>query len=349
MARKQKSEQLKESSDNFLDAIVEKFGDNVLSNLRGDKVESMTTGSLSLDTCIGIGGFPRGRFTLIYGPEGSCKTTTALSTSLKEIENGGKVLYMDTENMLSFATIEQMLGKSVDRSKFILIQPETAEQAFMIIEKAITSKEFTLIVIDTIAALEPQEEKDKEFDENTMMATPRLMSKFFRRNAADVKNANVAVLLLNQIRDDTKSYMGGYKSTGGHALLHYSSVIIAFTKGVEIKQGEDKIGVNARFVVKKNKMGAPFRSFEIPIIFGRGIDYHIDAVSFCETLGVIQKSGSHYKFEGAVIGQGRNAAAEYLRNNPETLDKMTKLLYHTMNKQPQLIEEELELEGEMNE
>src|SRR4030067_1778106 len=110
MGRKQKSEQLKESTDNFLDAIVEKFGDNVLSNLRGDKVEAMTTGSLSLDACIGIGGFPRGRFTEIRGPEGSCKTTTALSTSLLEVENGGKVLYIDAENMLSFATIEQMLS-----------------------------------------------------------------------------------------------------------------------------------------------------------------------------------------------------------------------------------------------
>lgn len=347
--KKAREEQLKETSDSFLDAIVEKFGDSVLSNVRGDNIEAMTSGSLSLDASIGIGGFPKRRFTYIYGSEGTGKTTLALTTSLKEIKNGGKVLYIDAENMLSFATIEQMLSATVDKSKFILLQPETAEQAFMIIEKAITSGEFTLIILDTIAALEPQEEKEKEFNENTMMAIPRLLGRFFRRNAPDVKNSNVAVILLNQIRDDTKSYMGGFKSTGGHSLLHWSSVIIALTKGTEIKQGEDKIGINSRFVIKKNKMGPPFRSFEIPIIFGKGVDYYTDAVTFCETLGILKKAGAFYKFEGETIGQGRNNTAQFLKDNPETLARLEEMLYNTLNKESSkavLVEES---EEEVNE
>lgn len=346
--KKVREEQFKESDSSFLDAIVEKFGDSVLSNVRGDNIEAMTSGSLSLDASIGIGGFPKRRFTYIYGSEGTGKTTIALTASIKEIQNGGKVLYIDAENMLSFSTIEQMLSVTVDKDKFILLQPETAEQAFMIIEKAITSGEFTLIVLDTIAALEPEEEKEKEFNENTMMAIPRLLGRFFRRNAPDVKNSNLAVLLLNQIRDDTKSYMGGFKSTGGHSLLHWSSVIIALTKGTEIKQGEEKIGINARFVIKKNKMGPPFRAFEIPIIFGKGVDYYTDAVSFCEIIGILKKSGAFYKFEGETIGQGRNNTAQFLRDNPETLARLEEQLYNSINKQSTavIIDEESEEEVE---
>jgi recombination protein RecA len=340
--KKAREEQLKETSNNFLDAIVEKFGDNVLSNLRGDNVEAMTSGSLSLDASIGIGGFPKGRFTEIAGAEGTGKTTLALTTSMKEIENGGRVLYIDTENMLSYFTIESILGKHVDQSKLILLQPELAEQALMIAEKGITSGEFTLIVIDTVAALAPQEEKEKEFDEFTMGQLPRLMAKFFRRDASDVKVANVAVLLLNQVRDKIGSYMGGYETPGGHAIKHYASVRVFLTKGTEIKQGDDKIGINSRFVIKKNKMGPPFRSFEIPIIFGKGVDYYTDAVSFCETLGILKKSGAFYKFEGETIGQGRNAAAKFLRENPETLAKIEQLLYNTLSKQSAPVIEESE-------
>lgn len=343
MGRKAKSEQLKDTTDSFLDAIVEKFGDTVLSNLRGDSTQAMTTGSMSLDACIGIGGFPRGRFTQIYGPEGSGKTTVALTSALEEIDNGGKVLYLDAENMLSFFAAEQMLSRKIDKNKLVLLQPETAEQAFMIVEKAITSGEFTAIFIDSIAALEPQDEKEKEFDEYTMASLSRLLTKFFRRNAADVKNANVAVVLLNQVRDKIGSYVGGFTPPGGHALAHYSSVIIPLTKGQDIVVNDQKIGINTRFVIRKNKLAPPFRSFTIPIVFGKGIDYYMDAVSFCETLGVLEKGGSYYKIDGKTVAQGKFAMAEFLKQNPETLDKIKEKLYNVMNKQPELIEESEEL------
>lgn len=347
MGRKPKvvEEQLKNTTDSFLDAIVEKFGEDVLSNLRGDSIEAISSGSLSLDASIGIGGFPKGRFTEIAGAEGTGKTTLASGAVLKVIDDGGKGLYIDAENMLSYYTLEQMHGRPVDKSKFILLQPELAEDALMIAEKGITSKEFDIVVIDTVAALAPSEEKAKEFDEFTMGQLPRLMAKFFRRNASDVKVANVSVLLLNQVRDKIGSYMGGYETPGGHAIKHYASVRVFLTKGTEIKQGEEKIGINSKFVIKKNKMGSPFRSFEIPIIFGRGVDYHTDAVTFCETLGIIQKNGSFYKFDGETIGQGRNAAADYLREHKETLDKVEERLYNQLNKQPALADILEEEEG----
>ena len=143
--------------------------------------------------------------------------------------------------------------------------------------------------------------------------------------------------------------MGGYKSPGGHALAHYASVRIPLTKGTEIKQGEEKIGINTKFVIKKNKLAAPFRSYIIPIIFGKGVDYYTDAVSFCETLGIIKKNGAFYKFEGETLGQGRNAAAEFLRNNPETLDKIKIQLYNVLNKQSIIVLEEEPEEGTINE
>jgi recombination protein RecA len=150
------------------------------------------------------------------------------------------------------------------------------------------------------------------------------------------------VLLLNQVRDKIGAYMGGLQAPGGHALAHYASVIVALNKGTEIKQGEDKIGINSRFIIKKNKMGPPFRSFEIPIIFGKGVDYFTDAVSFCETLGIIKKSGAFYKFEGETIGQGRNAAAQFLRDNPLTLAKIEQQLYNVLTKQTNVILDEEE-------
>lgn len=345
MGRKPKvvQTQLKLSDDAFIDSIVEKFGDNILSNIRGDSVEAMTTGSISLDASIGIGGIPKGRFTEIYGPEGSGKTTIALTTARCAVDRGERVLYIDVENMLSYGAIQSILGVDVPKDKLVLLQPETAEQAFMIVEKGITSDEFSLIVIDSIAALEPETEKNNEFDDQTMALLSRILAKFFRRNAADVKNHNVAVLLINQVRDKVGSYTGGYSSPGGHALKHYCSVIIPLTKGQDLKVGDEKIGINTKFVIKKNKLGPPFRSYEIPIVFGKGIDYFSDLVSFTETLGILSKSGPYYKFNGETIGQGRIATAKVLEQNKELLDKIVEMVYNMLKSKvnASVVEEEL--------
>jgi recombination protein RecA len=334
-------------SQGFLDKILEDFGDSIFMG-ESKKVEVIPTGSLSLDVSTGVGGLPRGRFTLIYGPEGSGKTTIGLTMAKNVMHNGGRVLYIDAEIMLSYEAIESMLGFSFDENKenFVLIQPETGEQAFMIIEQALATGDFDLIVVDTIAALEPEAEKKKKFDESTMAEISRMLPKFFRRNGANVKNKNVAVVLLNQIRDKVGSYTQGYSTPGGHALLHHSSMIIALTKGTTMKVGDKPTGIMTKFVIKKNKLSPPFRSYTFPIVFGKGIDYFSDAVDFCSMLGVIKKKGSYYKFEDANLGQGKFQAGDYLEKNPETLDKIIKGVYNALSKEPIVVEEDVDLEEE---
>lgn len=327
----------------FINAILEKFGDGILVE-KSHEVSSISTGSMSLDVSTGIGGFPRGRFTEMYGPEGSGKTTIALTAAKDAVEKGGKVLYIDAENMLSYGAIETMLGYSFDKDMFILIQPETAEQAFMVIEEALDTDEFTLIVVDTVAALEPLAEKEKAFDKSTMAEISRMLPKFFRRNGSTVKSKNVAVVFLNQVRDKVGGYTQGYNSPGGHALKHHTSMIIALTKGETLKVGDTSIGIMTKFVIKKNKMSAPFRSYMIPLIFGKGVDRFSDAVDFCSMLGVIKKKGSYYKFDDEVLGQGKIAAGLFLEKNPKTLEKIEGMVYALLAKGTKIdidLEEEL--------
>lgn len=328
----------------FLDSVTSKFGD-ILVDI-GDDIQAISTRSFSLDASIGIGGLPRGRFTEIYGAEGTGKTTIALSMAMSAVDGGEKVLYIDAENMLSYGAIGSMLGVKFDKDKLILVQPETGEQAFMIAEEAIRSKEFALIVIDTVAALQPDAERKKEFDEFTMTETSRMLTKFFRRNSSEVRKSNVAFLILNQVRDKVGGYTQGYNSPGGHALKHYTSVIIPLTKGKEIKVKDKSVGIMTKFVVKKNKLGNPFRSFEIPIIFGKGVDYYSDAVDFCTMLGVIKKNGSYYKFDDITLGQGKFAAGDYLRDNPDTLDKIREVVYNIVKGNTKV---EIQLDDEITE
>lgn len=329
----------------FIDSVLEEFGEDVLAE-KSDSINAVSTGCLSIDVSTGIGGFPRGRFTEVYGPEGSGKTTIALSMAKVAVENGEKVLYIDAENMLSYKAIEVMLGYSFPKDMLVLIQPETGEQAFMIVEKAIESGEFSLVVIDTVAALEPKSEKEKNFDKATVAEISRMLPKFFRRNAAKVRSSDIAVVLLNQVRDKVGSYTQGYNSPGGHALKHHTSLIIALTKGETIKIADNPVGIMTRFVIKKNKMSAPFRGYTVPIIFGKGIDKYSDAVDFCTMLGVIKKNGSYYKFDGVTLGQGKLAAGEFLEKDKTTLDKIEEMVYNAVTSKPDIdidaIEESLE-------
>jgi recombination protein RecA len=219
-------------------------------------------------------------------------------------------------------------GVNVDKGKLILLQPKTAEEGFMIVEDALNELDFSLIVIDSLAAMLPGEEARKEFDESSMMVMPRLLSRFLKRNQGVVNKKNTAVLLLNQVRDKVGSYTGGYTSPGGHALKHHTALIIALYKGGEIKNADRKVGVNTKFNVVKNKMNVPFVSWEFQIIFGKGVDYHLDTVLFAEGCGVVSRSGAFYKFGDITLGQGSANAADYLRKNKEVLDKIVEEVYN---------------------
>ncbi len=321
----------KKTNMTFLDYIVEEFGDKVLDN-HTKKIESISTGCLSLDTSIGVGGIPKGMITEISGPEGSGKTTIALNTAKQVANSGGKVLYIDVENLLNTETIKSVLGASTKAENIVTLTPDSAEDAFKMAEWGIDSQEFELVIVDSIGAMASKKEKEKEFDEDTMMQIPRLVSKFCRRNAYSIRTNNVAVLMLNQVRDNIGSYVKSLSTPGGHSLKHHAVVRISLTKGENLERGDEKVGIVTKFVVKKNKLAPPFRSFTIPIIFGQGIDYLSDLIDFAKLLGVIEGAGAYYKFNGETLGMGKAKTREKLESSKELLDKITEECYNLVNK-----------------
>jgi len=336
----------------FIEGIIEKFGEAALVG-EDDTVEVISTGCLSLDVSIGVGGIPRGKITEIFGPEGSAKTTIALSVVKTVLADGGKACYIDVEHMLDYPLLKDMLGEVFDPKRFIILTPDTAEDAFEMAEAAFASEEFDLVVIDSVGALAPSTEKKDEFGKAGVGAIPRMINKFLRRNLDSIKKKQIALLIINQIRDKIGAYMPTFDTPGGHALKHFASLRIALSKGQELKVGNEKVGIMVKFVIKKNKLSAPFRSYTIPIVFGKGVDSFSDAVDFCSMLGVIKKKGSYYKFEDVILGQGKLSAGEYLSQHLDTLEEIKTSVYNVLNKytsidveavEKEMLEAELEAE-----
>lgn len=311
----------------FIETLIDKLGEALIVR-DTEKVEVIPTGSLSLDSSIGIGGIPRGRITEIFGPEGGGKTSLALSIARSAIKVGIKVLYVDAENMINYETVFDLLGEELERSKLVILHPETAEDNMTACEIGIKSGEFGCIILDSIGALAPLAEKNKELTEPTVGLIPKLLTVWLRRNAVLIGRNNVAFVFINQVRDLIGSYVKGYGTPGGHALKHFASVRISLSKGEEIKQGTESVGINVKFTVKKNKLAPPFRSFLIPLYFGKGIDSIRDTILFSEMLGVLKKKGSYYVFEGETIGQGVAKTSEALSNNPDLLAKIRDICYN---------------------
>jgi len=314
----------------FIDEIIDKLGEDVLVG-KTEKVEPISTGSLSLDSSIGIGGIPRGRITEIYGPEGSGKTSLALSIARSAIKQGLRVLYIDAEFMIDYDVVTDLLGESLPEGSLVILHPETAEDNLVSCEIGIRSGEFQCIILDSIGALAPEAEKKKELTDANVGLLPKAMSVFLRRNMYAIGKNKVALIFINQVRDQIGSYVKTFSTPGGHALKHLASLRIALSKGEDIKQESEIVGINVRFVVKKNKLSAPFRSFTIPLYFGKGIDSIRDAVMFSEMLGIISRKGSYYVFEGNNLGQGMARTIETLRNDPDTLDKIKELCYNWLS------------------
>jgi recombination protein RecA len=311
-------------------------------------VTPIPTGSFSLDVSIGIGGIPKRRFTVLDGLESSGKTTLAFSIAKNAIEKlGDKVLYVETENQMDRDYAQVLLGNpSYLDSSFILTKPNTSDDAFNIIEAGIRCKEFGLIVVDSVAALAPKEEKDKKFEDANMAIIPRDIAHFFRRNVFEVRTNNIAVLFVNQLRDNIGSYVKSYTSPGGHALKYFASVMLNLKKESDIKAGEEVIGIMSKFVVKKNKLSAPFRSYPIPIVFGKGIDSGRDMLNFSESIGVVKRAGPYYKFEDQNIGRGFNDAMRYLTSEEgkPVMERITNACYDLIKKTKVEVSEEDVLE-----
>lgn len=343
----------KKTYDTFLDEVADTYAEDYIVDNKS-KLDVIPTGITSLDVSIGVGGIPRARMTEIYGPEGVGKTTLALGICKHANKQGLKVLYIDVENMLDYAYAKSLVGE-LDTENFVILQPSTGEDALRLARKAILSGEFGVVIIDSVGALAPEKEKEGDIDDMQYALVPRLITKFLRLVAYDVRVKNVALVFINQVRDNIGSYIKSFSVPGGHALKHYCSLRIQLKKGEQIKAGDEVIGINVSFTVIKNKLASPFRSAVIPLMFGSGVDELRDLINFAEMIGVLQKSGAYYKSGDVVLGRGAVATMAYLNEHVDTLDKIKELCYNVIvNQKPTKNTDELEstpsdILGEMEE
>ena len=313
----------------FLDQILNEFGEDVAIRKYEDGIPVISTGSLALDISTGVGGLPKGRFTELYGPEGGGKTTLLLNIAKEAVEAGEKVLYIDTENSLDYAYTEEILGKLLKEDNPVFVQPQSAESSFEIAMAGIENG-FTCILFDSVAALSPQEELDKGMEKQQVGLAPRITAKFLRKVAFEARKREVAFIYSNQVRANIGSFFGGYTTPAGYALKHYTSLRIYLSKGKDIEDGDEVIGNFVNFIIKKNKVGIPFRQATTNIIYGKGIDYYRDVISFASLLGVIKNRGSYFAFEDETIGNkpGVSNTALALSKDKKLLDRIVEMCYN---------------------
>lgn len=331
---------MKQKTIDFFELMEEEYSDFLVEYDDNDVVDVIPTGSLALDVSLGIGGIPKARFSTIWGPESSGKTSISLSIAKQVFLAGGRTLFIDIENCLDYKYAVALVGE-ISPENLTILQPETAEQAFKIAEAGIISCMFDLIIFDSVGALAPEKVKDGDFGDAHVALVARMVGQFIARNAARLRQNNVAFLFINQVRAKIGRFQFGFERPGGHALKHETSVEIFLTKAEDIKVKDDIVGILTKFVVKKNKLAAPFRTNYIPLTFGKGIDHGRDIISFAVLLGVIIKSGAFYKFEGNTIGQGIAKASKALEDDKELLDKIKEMCYNIVL-EPEKVESEVE-------
>ena len=303
---------------------IMKLGEQIASKAK--EIASISTGSLGLDLALGVGGVPRGRVTEIFGPEASGKTTLVLHLISQVQKSGGTAAFVDAEHALEPAYAKR-IGVNLD--DLLLSQPDTGEQALQITETLVRSGAVDLIAIDSVAALTPRAEIEGEMGDLHIGRQARLMSQALRKLAGIISKTNSAVIFTNQIRHKIGVFFGNPETTpGGLALKFYSSVRLDLRRIGTLKKGEEIIGSRIRAKVVKNKVAPPFRKAEFDIVFSRGIDRMGEIIDLGEKLGVVKKSGSWYevarKGQSKKLGQGREAAREFLYKHPglaETLEK----------------------------
>lgn len=308
--------------------IEKQFGKGAIMKLGDDtkksNVESISTGAISLDIALGIGGIPKGRIIEIYGPEASGKTTFALHIIAEAQKQGGVTAFVDAEHALD-PKYAKAIGVDVDN--LMLSQPDYGEQALEIVETLIRSGGVDLIVVDSVAALTPKAEIEGEMGDASMGTHARLMSQAMRKITAIANKSKTTVVFINQIRMKIGVMFGNPETTtGGNALKFYSSVRIEVRRAAQIKQGEQIIGNRVKAKVVKNKVAPPFQVAEFDIMYNEGISFEGDLVDTGVKYGVLQKSGSWYQFEGEKVGQGREAAKKHLRENPKIARQIFKLI-----------------------
>ena len=329
MVNKNKSAPDREKALGLALASIEKqYGKGSIMRLGADgiiaSVEAISTGSISLDIALGIGGLPKGRVVEIYGPESSGKTTLSLQVVAECQKKGGIVAFVDAEHALD-PEYAKKLG--VNAEELLISQPDTGEQALEITDTLVRSGAVDMIVIDSVAALVPRAELEGDMGDATMGSQARLMSQALRKLTANISRSNTLVVFINQIRMKIGVMFGNPETTaGGNALKFYSSVRLDIRRTGAIKIGDQVIGNRTRVKVVKNKVAPPFKQAEFDIIYNEGISKEGDILDLAASLGLVEKSGAWYTYGDERIGQGRDNAKNYLKEN----GKISKMLEKTI-------------------
>ncbi|MGG1398424.1 recombinase RecA [Bacillus salipaludis] len=291
------------------------------------KISTVPSGSLALDTALGVGGYPRGRIIEIYGPESSGKTTVALHAIAEVQAKGGQAAFIDAEHALD-PTYAQKLGVNID--ELLLSQPDTGEQALEIAEALVRSGAVDIIVIDSVAALVPKAEIEGEMGDAHVGLQARLMSQALRKLSGAINKSKTIAVFINQIREKVGVMFGNPETTpGGRALKFYSTIRLEVRRAETLKQGNDMVGNKTKIKVVKNKVAPPFRTAEVDIMYGEGISKEGEIIDLGSELDIVQKSGSWYSYNDERLGQGRENAKLFLKENPEIrLDIQQKIRDH---------------------
>lgn len=302
--------------DNALRQIEKQFGKGSIMKLGESthmQVETISSGALALDIALGIGGFPRGRIIEVYGPESSGKTTVALHAIAEVQRVGGQAAFIDAEHALD-PSYASKLGINID--ELLLSQPDTGEQALEIAEALVRSGAVDIIVIDSVAALVPKAEIEGEMGDSHVGLQARLMSQALRKLSGAINKSKVIAIFINQLREKVGVMFGNPETTpGGRALKFYSSVRLDVRRIETIKQGNDMVGNRTRIKVVKNKVAPPFKQAEVDIMYGEGISREGSIIDIGTEMDIVNKSGAWYSYEGERLGQGRENAKQFLKDN----------------------------------
>lgn len=311
----------KSALDSALRKIEKQFGKGSIMRLGeqpDQRVSTVSTGSLSLDIALGVGGYPRGRIIEIYGPESSGKTTVALHAIAAAQKGGGQAAFIDAEHALDPVYAEHL---GVDIDELLLSQPDTGEQALEIAEALVRSGAIDIIVIDSVAALVPRAEIEGEMGDSHVGLQARLMSQALRKLSGAISKSKTTAIFINQIREKVGVMFGNPETTpGGRALKFYATIRLEVRRAESLKQGSDIVGNRARIKVVKNKVAPPFKQAEVDIMYGQGISQEGEVLDIGSDLEIVEKSGSWYSYNKERLGQGRENAKQFLKENPAIKD-----------------------------
>jgi recombination protein RecA len=327
--QQQAGEAKRKAIDMAVSAIEKQFGKGAILTMGEDaadkEIPSFSSGSVSIDVALGIGGYPRGRVIEIYGPESSGKTTLTLHAVAEVQKAGGVAAFIDAEHALD-VNYARRLGVKVE--DLLVSQPDTGEQALEIADVLLRSGAVDLVVIDSVAALVPRAEIEGEMGDQHMGLQARLMSQALRKITGTVAKSQATVIFINQIRMKIGVMFGNPETTtGGNALKFYSSVRLDVRRIAALKEGDEVIGNRTRVKVVKNKVAPPFRQAEFDILYNEGVSYEGDLLDLGTEAGIVEKSGSWFSYGGERIGQGREAARRFLKENADARTRLAEAVY----------------------